>query len=87
MKIVKKSNLINKISIKNKDIGFVPTMGALHDGHISLIKHSKKKSKKTIVSIFVNPKQFNKKKDLSFLEKKNIFQSIPNKKKYYKFQY
>ena len=70
MKIVKKSNLINKISIKYKDIGFVPTMGALHEGHMSLIRHSKKKSKKTIVSIFVNPKQFNNKKDFFTYPKK-----------------
>jgi len=48
-------------SIKN--LGYVPTMGSLHDGHISLIKKSKKKCKKTIVSIFVNPTQFNSKKD------------------------
>ena len=45
------------------DIGFVPTMGGIHDGHISLIKKSIKYSKKTIVSIFVNPKQFNNKND------------------------
>ena len=48
-------------SINN--ISFVPTMGALHKGHISLIKKSVKKSKKTLVSIFVNPKQFENKKD------------------------
>ncbi len=70
MKIIKKSNLIHNISLKYKDIGFVPTMGALHEGHMSLIKKSKVKSKKTIVSIFINPKQFNKKKD---------FLTYPNK--------
>ena len=47
------------------DIGFVPTMGGLHKGHLSLINKSNKLCKKTIVSIFVNPKQFNNKKDLN----------------------
>ncbi len=46
------------------DLGFVPTMGGIHKGHISLINKSKKFCKKTIVSIFLNPKQFNNKKDL-----------------------
>ena len=46
------------------DLGFVPTMGGIHKGHLSLINKSKKLCKKTIVSIFVNPKQFNSKKDL-----------------------
>ncbi len=46
------------------DLGFVPTMGGIHKGHLSLIKKSNKLCKKTIVSIFVNPKQFNNKKDL-----------------------
>ena len=47
------------------DLGFVPTMGGIHEGHISLIKKSNKLCKKTIVSIFVNPKQFDNKTDLN----------------------
>ena len=54
--------LNNKVNFNDK-IGFVPTMGALHEGHISLIRASKRKCKKTIVSIFINKTQFNKKKD------------------------
>ena len=50
------------------DLGFVPTMGGIHKGHLSLINKSNKFCKKTIVSIFINPKQFNNKNDLkSFL--------------------
>ena len=63
MKIITSIFDLNKEIKDYKNIGFVPTMGSLHDGHISLIKKSLKLSNKTIVSIFVNPKQFNNKKD------------------------
>ena len=70
MKIFKdRKNLINEISDLKK-IAFVPTMGALHKGHISLINKAKKKSNKILVSIYVNPKQFNSKKDFKKYPKK-----------------
>ena len=63
MKTLLNSRTLIKTLRPFDDIGFVPTMGGIHEGHISLIKRSIKYSKKTIVSIFVNPKQFNNKKD------------------------
>ena len=62
MKIFKSINKLNKEVIFKANLGFVPTMGSLHKGHISLIKASKFKCKKTLVSIFINPSQFEKKK-------------------------
>ena len=66
MKILLNNNALLKSLRPFNDLGFVPTMGGIHKGHLSLINKSKKLCKKTIVSIFINPKQFNNKKDLKF---------------------
>jgi len=63
MKLIRRINDLNKAIKSKNELGFVPTMGGLHKGHESLIKISKKKCKFTIVSIFINPKQFNNKND------------------------
>jgi pantoate--beta-alanine ligase len=63
MKLIKlKTDLIKAIKF-DKRLGFVPTMGSLHEGHKALIKKCKKNCNKTIVTIFINPRQFNNKKD------------------------
>ena len=66
MQVVKQLQELNEAlsTESNKSIGFVPTMGFLHHGHLSLINASKKKADFTVVSIFVNPTQFNNPTDL-----------------------
>ena len=63
MKLIKQITDLNKAINKEKNLGFVPTMGGLHKGHEELIKTSINKCKRTLVTIFVNPTQFNNKKD------------------------
>ena len=96
MIIIKSINKLKKEVNFKANIGFVPTMGALHKGHLSLIESSKKKCQKTLVSIFVNPSQFNRdtdyknypkkiSKDIRILKKAKIdYVFIPNKKEIFK---
>ena len=63
MKIIYSKNKLVNFVLKQKNLGFIPTMGSIHEGHISLIKKSINQSDKTIVSIFINKPQFNRKSD------------------------
>ena len=98
MKIFKdRKKLISEIS-NLKKIAFVPTMGDLHKGHISLIKKAKKKTNDVLVSVYINPKQFksnhdfknyprNLKKDIKVLKKLNVsYLYIPTDKDIYSFK-
>ena len=95
MKIILNKKRLLKIIQNEKNLGFVPTMGSIHKAHISLIKKSIKMCDKTIVTIFVNKPQFNRKidylkyprvlnKDISILRKLKVsYLYLPTQKQIY----
>ena len=95
MKIFLNKKELIKIIKKEKKLGFVPTMGALHKGHISLIQKSNTHCNKTLVSIFINEQQFNSKtdykkyprtfkKDINLLKKNKVdYLYMPTSKEIY----
>ncbi len=95
MIIFKSINKLNKEVNFKASIGFVPTMGGLHKGHISLVKNCQKTCDKTLVSIFINPMQFNRRndyknyprtldKDIKILKKLKVdYVLVPNIKEIY----
>ena len=98
MKIFKDKQSLRKELFKEKSVSFIPTMGGLHKGHLSLIKRAKNYKKKILVSIYVNPKQFNKlsdyksyprniMNDIKTLKKINVnYLFLPSKKDIYEFK-
>ena len=95
MKIIFDKNKLKNILHKEKSLGFVPTMGGIHLGHLSLIKKSNLQCKKTIVSIYINKPQFNAKndykkyprtlnKDINLLKKNHVnYLYLPKTKQIY----
>ena len=96
MKIIRNIKNLKEAIVNIPNLGFVPTMGGLHKGHLELIKKSINRSQKTLVSIYVNPTQFNKKKDflkyprntekdLQILKRQKVdFVFLPKTKEVYK---
>ena len=95
MKIISHKNKLAKFIKNEKNLGFVPTMGGIHLGHISLIKRSIRECRKTVVTIFINKPQFNRnydfkkyprriKEDIKKLKKLKIdFLYLPKEKEIY----
>ena len=95
MKIISHKNKLAKFIKNEKNLGFVPTMGGIHLGHISLIKRSIRECRKTLVTIFINKPQFNRnydfkkyprriKEDIKKLKKLKIdFLYLPKEKEIY----
>ena len=95
MKILLSKKKLHKFIRYEKNLGFVPTMGCIHKGHASLIKRSNSQCRKTLVTIFINKQQFNRKsdyqkyprtltKDIKTLKKLNVdYLYIPSNKQVY----
>ena len=80
MKIISHKNKLAKFIKNEKNLGFVPTMGGIHLGHISLIKRSIRECRKTLVTIFINKPQFNRNYDFKKYPRR-IKEDIKNLKK------